>query len=209
MLDVLLDFVFPARCVICGRPARPLCSDCEPKQSNGECSVESIPGIYVFEYSAELGKILSDYKDKAKTFHCAFLARALLGQLEPLIDQFKPDVVITPSSSRANYKKRGFVPSKKIVATTLAKIGSPVEVKTLKLTRHVSDQRGLDRSSRNQNISRAFWSQELHGRRVLLFDDVMTTGSTMREMIRAVKAANGNIVGICVLAKRVSFLATD
>lgn len=98
---------------------------------------------------------------------------------------------------------RGFVPSKKIVAGALARIGWNVEIKTLKLTRQVSDQRGLDRYSRRQNVSRAFLSKDLNGLKVLLFDDVMTTGSTMREMVRATTEAKGNIVGICVLAKRI------
>jgi predicted amidophosphoribosyltransferase len=37
---------------------------------------------------------------------------------------------------------------------------------------------------------------------VFLFDDVLTTGATMREMNRSVTAAGGKVIGACVLAQR-------
>jgi predicted amidophosphoribosyltransferase len=45
-------------------------------------------------------------------------------------------------------------------------------------------------------------SSSLEGKQVFLFDDVMTTGATINEMARAIRAAGGEVIAGCVLAQR-------
>ena len=68
--------------------------------------------------------------------------------------------------------------------------------------KRVLDQRGLNAQQRSENLSGAYRANSLAGKKVLLFDDVLTTSSTLREMRRAVEAAGGEVNGFCVLARR-------
>jgi predicted amidophosphoribosyltransferase len=72
----------------------------------------------------------------------------------------------------------------------------------LGLKRRVKDQRGLDAEARRENLSGAYRAPDMAGKKVLLFDDVLTTSATMQEMQRAVLEAGGLVTGFCVLARR-------
>jgi predicted amidophosphoribosyltransferase len=64
-------------------------------------------------------------------------------------------------------------------------------------------QVGLDRAARRENVRGAFaWrGGPLAARRVLLIDDVMTTGATAEECAAALKAAGAAWVGLLALAR--------
>jgi predicted amidophosphoribosyltransferase len=72
----------------------------------------------------------------------------------------------------------------------------------LQLTRKIQDQRLLDARSRQENLLNAFRAKGVAGKKVVLFDDVLTTSSTLQEMRRAIELAGGQVTGFCVLARR-------
>ena len=70
--------------------------------------------------------------------------------------------------------------------------------------RHTPEQKGLGRTARRENLRGAFGVAEgaaLAGERVLLADDVMTTGTTASEAARTLKKAGASFVGAAVLAR--------
>jgi ComF family protein len=77
-------------------------------------------------------------------------------------------------------------------------------VNALRRTRATSTQAGLSRTARRANVAGAFVVRDpsrIHGRRVLLVDDVMTTGATLRACAAALKRAGARSVSIAVLAR--------
>ena len=73
-------------------------------------------------------------------------------------------------------------------------------------TRHTPPQRSLPRAERLRNVRGAFQvdplaAPALRGRHVLLVDDVMTTGASVREAAAALRAAGADPVGVLVLAR--------
>ncbi len=68
--------------------------------------------------------------------------------------------------------------------------------------KHTLPQTQLDRKERINNVKGAFICQvDLKGKKVLLFDDVMTTGATLRECAKVLKKAKAEKVGILALAR--------
>lgn len=201
MLNSLIEFVFPSSCAVCGAKPAILCEGCEPSADPQSFKHEVVPGSFVFDYEV-LAPILSDFKDKSMVAHGRFLGK----QLNPIIDQLLAehqfDCIAIAGSSRPNFKRRGFVPSKLILDRCTAVKKSALPVVVLGRTRTTRDQRGLRSSERRTNTANSMTAGNLEGKRVLLFDDVFTTGATMGEMIRAVRNAGGDPSYFCVLAKR-------
>ncbi len=77
-------------------------------------------------------------------------------------------------------------------------------VNALRRTRATTAQAGLSRTARRANVAGAFLVRDasrIRGRRVLLVDDVMTTGATLRACAAALKRAGARSVSIAVLAR--------
>lgn len=75
-----------------------------------------------------------------------------------------------------------------------------VEVRGLRRMRHTEQQAKLDRTLRAENVSGAFVARQFaHGTRVVLVDDVVTTGATLAACIGALRRAGSELVG-CVAA---------
>ena len=201
MLNTLIDFVFPARCIICGKSPSLLCTTCEPVARPGEFELDGVEGTYIFDYK-DVSEVISDFKDKLKLGHAKFLSERLATHLQALVREQSIDLILIPGSSRENYKKRGFTPGQHLVAKALRRSGVQVPVGRLRRTREVKDQRALGAHQRRQNVAGTMAAGNVFQKRILLFDDVLTTGATLTEMIRAVTSAGGQVVGICVLAKR-------
>jgi predicted amidophosphoribosyltransferase len=67
--------------------------------------------------------------------------------------------------------------------------------------RHVADQAGLTATARAANLSGALHSRlDLRGHRVVLVDDVITTGATLTEAARALRAAGAEVQACAVIA---------
>jgi predicted amidophosphoribosyltransferase len=72
----------------------------------------------------------------------------------------------------------------------------------LRIVRRTRDQAGLGATERERNLRGSMRGRRLlAGRSVLIVDDVLTTGATLREAARAVTEAGGVVAGAAVLAR--------
>ncbi|MFH1228180.1 MAG: ComF family protein [Planctomycetota bacterium] len=115
----------------------------------------------------------------------------------------KTDLIMPVPLCRTKLKERGFNQSKLLaegVANILKIKLSSDNILKIKETR---DQAGLDGSARRENLKDAFSvsrPSEIKDKKVLLVDDVLTTGTTISEISRVLKKAGANKVFACVLA---------
>lgn len=196
MLENFIDLVFPASCLACGKKPKPICENCTPvfaaPQQEGSLHFAS-------ELDLQLGAILSALKDKNRTALLPVLSKCLRPCLEAAVSSLQPDVLICPPSAKAQYRKRGFNPALEIfrgASTTLLVTDRP-----LRFGRQPRDQRQLTKSERFSNTRDLFFAAPSEAR-VLLVDDVMTTGATLAAAARALQSAGAEVLGSCVLARR-------
>ncbi len=102
--------------------------------------------------------------------------------------------------------KRGYNQSGWLAQAIARRSGVTVSVDALKRTRNTPSQGGQSAKARRRNVAAAFKARKsrldlLNGKKVLLIDDVLTTGATVGACVRALKAAGAAQVDVLVLAR--------
>ncbi|GAA1841001.1 ComF family protein [Agromyces salentinus] len=153
------------------------------------------------EYGDRAAALIGAFKDGGRTDVAPVLAHALAASIRSALREAGTCAVglevITVPSTPAAHRARGYRPVPLLLRRCGIR-GAPV----LALAREREDQAGLGADERRANAYGALRARgDLRGRRFLLVDDVLTTGSTLREARRAVDAAGGEIAAIAVLAQ--------
>ena len=109
---------------------------------------------------------------------------------------WEADLIVPVPLSEKRRAQRGFNQSEMIGRSFAKKTGIPIGPGALMKIRHTAQQVGLNAEERRENLSGAFAAEEVmvKGKRILLLDDVMTTGSTFAECSAVLlKAGAGSV----------------
>jgi len=100
-------------------------------------------------------------------------------------------------------RKRGYDQALLIARALARGAGKPVVARAVRRTRDTPPQVGRDRAQREANVRGAFEAdpEEVLGKRVLLVDDVLTTGATAQAAAQALIAAGARAVRVVALAR--------
>lgn len=197
-LEDLSNLLLPARCALCSRLPKPLCDSCWSRLvfSVREVRKSELTGVAICDYSGEIADLLNEFKERGQVW----LGKLLADQIPRFVD--KPDVaaIAFAPSSKMNFAKRGFVPAKVIAARIANSWQLPLL--NFQVSGSRKDQSELDRLHRLDNLAGTMsLNRPLHGRRVLLVDDIVTTGATLSEMARVVTEAGGRVAGFITVAE--------
>ena len=98
--------------------------------------------------------------------------------------------------------ERGFNQAAEIARRISLNTGQQLTTETLTRSRASKPQAELPMKERSRNVRGAFeCNTDLNGKRVLLIDDVMTTGATLREASRILKLHGASYIDVAVLAR--------
>lgn len=112
------------------------------------------------------------------------------------------DIVIPVPMTKRSLLRRGFNQSALIAREISKWKGMPLDIDCLQKTKETAPQVGLRAEERMKNLRGAFSvSDDLRGKKVLLVDDVMTTGTTLRECSKALLKAGAESVACLVIAR--------
>ena len=101
-------------------------------------------------------------------------------------------VMIPDRTSR--YLNRGFSPSLMIGQSLSQALQIPLDRFALSWRKQTRQQTGLTRAQRSNNVANAFVSKRVTNERLLLVDDVYTTGNTINEAAKTLKRAGAAYV---------------
>lgn len=226
MIAKLLQQLFPSDCPACSSPTdsvshAPFCKHCWSgirKYTGPSCAVCGTP------FSSEDAVTCADCIRKPPSFSKAssfgiyegILAEAinlykfhgirrLGGPLGALLHDFDAtciDIVVPVPLSLTGLRNRGFNQSLLLAKSFSDKNNIPLIMDGLLKCRDTSPQIGLSAKDRAKNLRGAFKApKRLDGMRVLLVDDVMTTGSTANECAEQLLAVGAASVSVLTLAR--------
>jgi len=118
------------------------------------------------------------------------------------------DCIVPVPTDPAKRRLRGFGHAEAIAQALARDLRVPCEESGLRMTRRVADQTRLSGPERVRNLDEAFTADStrlFQGSAVIVVDDVMTTGATIREAARALKAAGASIVYGAVLCVNLGY----
>ncbi|SEC02081.1 comF family protein [Paramicrobacterium humi] len=192
--------VFPVACAGCGTADAAVCGPCKSELLSGVLRRE-VAGTLVFSAAAYLGpvkRMLLAFKRHGRTDAAGALAAGLARAIDAALEASEGggvELVPVPATRRGD-RARGYRP----VELMLKRAGyRPSRV--LRWKRRPRDQIGLGIRSRNENLGQALGPRrELAGRRFIVIDDVVTTGATLAEAVRAVREGGGHVVACATVA---------
>lgn len=198
VLDALA-VVFPVSCAGCDVPDRDLCESCRrtlipaPTVRRLPSGLEVRSGLL---FEGEAARVLRAFKEDGRTS----LARPLAVALEAAWPVGIDAVPVPVPASGPSLRRRGYAP----VELVSRRAGWRPH-RLLRVTRHTADQRMLAKDERAANLAGAMTVRPGAHRRsgglpVVLVDDVVTTGATLEEAARALRAAGITVHGAVTVA---------
>jgi predicted amidophosphoribosyltransferase len=197
----LADLVLPQHCLGCARPGPGLCERCIADGEPVEVPVAGLRVAAARSYDAVVRDALLHYKERGRRP----LARPLGGLLADAIAVAAAGatVVLAPSpSTRARSRSRGGDHVRRLAGEAANRLSGCAVASLLRLTRTPLDSAGLDVRRRADNLAGAMSARPPVGdsRAVLIVDDIVTSGATLREAARALRQAGWPVLGAAVVA---------
>ena len=203
--DPILDFLLPEQCLCCGcgrerkLDVDGLCNKCRA------CIVPWTPhrvpspldGLFVgVQYTAPIRFAVLRLKFGRRRETVSFLTQYL---------RFPPDwdadaLVPVPMPPMRQFR-RGFNQSELLAKQLSARTGIPCRTALLRRSQNDLQQKRLTGNARRKNLQNAFLADPAcKGLRIVIVDDLYTTGTTVTECAKALKKAGASPVYACVVA---------
>ena len=208
----LSDLIFPSRCIGCSQLGISICSNCRsswhPHIYLREVSVagSSYPVVSSVQYSPVASRVLLSAKESNIAAADKLLIDAISHSLSHFVKRFGGTTLVAIPSRRSATRKRGrnFLGeiTSQVARTSENKI-SFIDTQLLVHSRGVKDQSALNSRQRLSNVSGALAVPSKFKPRfsdgnigpLIIVDDLITTGATLTEAIRALLAAGFEVKG--------------
>jgi ComF family protein len=215
----VLDLLLPQRCVVCGRAGAQVCAHCRealPRLGWPCCERCGKPGAWPVRRCVECaGRRLAfasaraavAYDDRVRRVVAAWKERGLR-RLAALAADVVAEVVAPPDvhavtfvpAARDRDLKRGHHPAERLAHELAARWQLPLAA-LLRRSGPATRQRGATLAERRGNVRNAFSARRESPRRVILVDDVYTSGATATAAASALRKAGAREVHVVTFAR--------
>ncbi len=205
----LTEIIFPSRCIGCSKLGISICSECRkhwhPHVYKREISwsEDKFPVLSAIEYSPIASRVLLSAKESQIRAADQLIVKGIVHALKIFVNQPSSAVLVPIPSRKSANRKRGRNFLYEITSQVAFQVGLPI-YSALIHNRRVRDQSQLNIINRSENVSGAFaidpkfTAQFLTGNtgpKIIVIDDLITTGATLSEAIRALGTAGFTVLG--------------
>lgn len=221
-LGALVSRIWPGSCLLCAADSAssllcPACTADLPQQAATacpQCGIETPLGehcgaclksppaftrtIAPFRYEFPVDRLIQTLKYSHRLPLAKWFGSSLSGQ----ITADEHDLLLPLPLHPSRLRERGFNQSAEIARAIHNRLGIPMSVGYVTRVRATPPQAALPLKERAKNVRGAFeCTADLTGKRILLVDDVMTTGSTLRECARILQLHGAAQITLAVAAR--------
>ncbi len=228
MWEFFLDACYPKRCPFCGDipPSGDICPVCRTQvtyiekdfclkcgkhltsETDEYCTDcmrhihAFIQGRSLFCYQEAVKASLYRFKYGNKREYADVYAGEMLRYLGRWIEYIRVQVLIPVPIHSKRRHVRGYNQAEVLALALGRRLGIPVDRKSLLRIRNTVPQKNLDAKARKENLRRAFVckAEAVRGKRILLVDDIYTTGATVDAAAAALKQAGAENVYVITVA---------
>ena len=212
IIDFLLELFYPSRCAFCGKCVKSgegMCIQCEKLlpytgENNRKQHFANVElcGSPLSDEGA-VRKALLRYKFAGAASYSRIFGKISAKCIDET--QISCDIITWVALSRKRRRRRGYDQARLLAESAAKELGWPCE-ELLKKTRDNPAQSGIsDYKKRHENVAgvyEAVNADMIKGKRILLMDDIVTTGSTLSEAASILKRAGAASVVAATVARR-------
>ena len=198
----ILDLLFPGKCIFCGEIMGSeglVCTHCEetlPRLDNPLCQenmglVERLYCALAYEGRASDGIYAFKFRGKSRLY--GYFVEQMLVQMGPQLKKEQCDLIVYVPMYPAKEQKRGYNQAELLARELSRQLDIPCS-DCLQKVKKTQDQHNLLKEARRTAQKNSYACRPLHGEKVLLVDDVCTTGETMKECARVLRKAGASMV---------------
>ena len=215
-INLVLNFIFPQTCGICEKICDDvICNRCKKQLekitfSTRKCFLD-LNGIYydehmyLFKYNGIIREKIKLYKFGEQGYLCDFFAKIIFLDKKTMNYIEKYDYITPIPLHKHRKRERGYNQSE-LILNSLNKLDKNIKIEKdiLFKIKNIKPQSSLNELERKENIRNAFIVnniEKIRNKKILIFDDVYTTGSTTNECARILKEKGAIKVGVLTIAK--------
>ena len=227
-VDSILEFVYPSCCLNCGsyieQSGELICPDCwdkirtfdhlfcgnceNPLDSNKLCENcgrdKTMPIIALGHYTDPLSEIIRYFKYRDFQKLGPILAEKLTAKYSTLFGKAKIDIIIPVPLHSYRLKTRGYNQAEILVRELSNHFKIPFQNDIIYDINIKPSQITLSKNKRQTNVEGVFFvKKDLEGNRIILVDDIFTTGSTVKACCESMQQKNAEKLLVITLSKTI------
>jgi len=213
MREIVLNLIYPNICGMCEKICKEsLCKKCELLIKKyridciKQCKKEYFDySINILKYESIIREKIIDYKFNEQTYLYKMFSNIILKDEKIcrfLKEQY--DIIIPVPMHKYKKRLRGYNQTELIAKELSKSLKIPIDIKSFFKTQNTETQSTLSKAKRNENVKGAYQVlsvNNIQNKRIILFDDIYTTGSTLNECSKVLKKAGAKSIAALTLAK--------
>ena len=192
IFEKVLNLFFPIKCGVCGKIGLPICKECEERLKPYELNLVQKDKFFIYKYQDIIRNLLLNYKFNDASYLANSFAYLIKNNKKIYSILKNYDIIIPVPLHKKRMNERGYNQTELIAK----KLGIPVETNCLIKAKNIKPQSTKTAKERQIDIKNVFAIQnveKIKNKKLLLLDDIYTTGSTANECIKTLSKATNKI----------------